>query len=69
MWWLQRPERGRSDLDNGDLIENAEREGYDVLRTTDQGMRYLQNLGGGSAATVVVLTFGHRSAGSGQSCS
>ena len=27
-------ERGWSDLDNGDLIENAEREGYDDLITT-----------------------------------
>ena len=32
-------ERGWSDLDNGDLIENAEREGYDVLITTDQNLR------------------------------
>ena len=39
-------ERGWSDLDNGDLIENAEREGYDVLITTDQNMRYQQNLAG-----------------------
>ena len=29
-------EQGWSDLDNGDLIENAEHEGYEVLITTDQ---------------------------------
>ena len=36
-------ERGWSDLD-GDLIDSAEREGYDVLITTDRNLRYQQNL-------------------------
>ena len=49
-------ERGWSDLDNGDLIENAEREGYDVLITTDQNMRYQQNLAGRMLAVVVLLS-------------
>ena len=29
-----------SQLTNGSLIESAEREGYDVLITTDQNLRY-----------------------------
>ena len=37
-------EKGWSDLDNGDLIDLAEQEGYEVFVTTDQGMRYQQNL-------------------------
>ena len=49
-------ERGWSDLDNGDLIENAEREEYDVLITTDQNMRYQQNLAGRMLAVVVLLS-------------
>lgn len=32
-------EKGWSDLDNGDLIEKAEQEGFEVLITTDQNMR------------------------------
>ena len=37
-------EKGWSDLDNGDLIDLAAQEGYEVFVTTDQGMRYQQNL-------------------------
>ena len=36
-------DRGWSDLDNGELIEKAEEDGYQVLITTDQNMRYQQN--------------------------
>ena len=49
-------ERGWSDLDNGDLIEKAEQEGYEVLITTDQNMRYQQNLAGRRLAIVVLLS-------------
>ena len=49
-------ERGWSDLDNGDLIDSAEREGYDVLITTDQNLRYQQNLAGRRLAVVVLLS-------------
>ena len=49
-------ERGWSDLDNGDLIKNAEREGYDVLITSDLNMRNQQNLAGRRLAVVVVLS-------------
>ena len=31
-------------LENGELIRRAEEEGYDVIVTTDQNMRYQQNL-------------------------
>ncbi|MFM8764291.1 MAG: hypothetical protein ACKOEZ_05585 [Spartobacteria bacterium] len=37
-------ENGWSQLTNGSLIESAERDGYDVLTTTDQNLRYQQNL-------------------------
>ncbi len=45
-------EGGWSDLDNGDLIDNDEREGCDVLITTDQNLRYQQNLAGRRLAVV-----------------
>lgn len=49
-------ERGWSDKDNGELLDLAEAEGYDVLVTTDQNLRYQQNLGGRRLAVVVLLT-------------
>ena len=49
-------ERGWSDLDNGDLIVKAEQEGYQVFVTTDQSMRYQQNLAVGRLAIVVLLS-------------
>ena len=49
-------EGGWSDLDNGDLIDSAERAGYDVLITTDQNLRYQQNLAGRRLAVVVLLS-------------
>ena len=49
-------EKGWSDLDNGDLIEKAEQEGFEVLVTTDQNMRYLQNITGRRLAVLVLLS-------------
>jgi len=49
-------ERGWSELDNGDLIARAEDEGYDILVTTDQNMRYQQNLAARRLAAVVLLS-------------
>ena len=49
-------ERGWSDSDNGDLIDSAEQAGYDVLITTDQNLRYQQNLAGRRLAVVVLLS-------------
>ena len=49
-------ERGWSGLGNGDLIEEAEQEGYEVFITTDQNMRYQQNLTDKRLAIVVLLS-------------
>ncbi len=49
-------ERGWSELGNGDLIARAEDEGYDVVVTTDQNMRYQQNLTGRRVAILVLLS-------------
>ena len=48
--------RGWSGLGNGDLVEEAEQEGYEVLITTDQNMRYQQNLIDKRLAIVVLLS-------------
>ena len=50
------PEMRWSDLDNGYLLNKAEREGYQVLITTDQSMRYQQNLSGRPLAIIVLLS-------------
>jgi hypothetical protein len=42
-------ERGWSDLENGALLAAAERRGYELLITTDQNLKYQQNLGGTEA--------------------
>ena len=47
---------GMADLGNGDLIERAEKEGYQVLITTDQNIRYQQNRIGRRSALVVLLS-------------
>ena len=49
-------ERGWSNLSNGDLLDAAEREGYQLLITTDQNLRYQQNLAGRQIAIVVLLS-------------
>lgn len=49
-------ERGWSELSNGDLIARAEDEGYEVVVTTDQNMRYQQDLTGHRLAIVVLLS-------------
>ena len=43
-------------LQNGDLISQAEAAGLEVLVTTDQNLRYQQNLGGRRLAVVVLLS-------------
>ena len=47
--------RGWSDKDNGELLDLAEREGYEVLVTTDQNLRHQQNLTGRRIGIVVLL--------------
>ena len=49
-------ERGWSELSNGELLDHAEREGFHVLITTDQNMRYQQNLSRTRMAIVVLLS-------------
>jgi hypothetical protein len=49
-------ERGWSTLKNGDLLDAAEREGFQVMVTTDSRLRYQQNLGGRSIAIVCLLS-------------
>jgi hypothetical protein len=49
-------ERGWSTLKNGDLLAAAEQEGFDTLVTTDQQLRYQQNLMGRRIAILVLGT-------------
>ena len=49
-------ELGWSTLTNGELIERAERAGYDVLVTTDSNLRHHQNLANFRLAFVVLVT-------------
>ena len=49
-------ERGGSYLQNGALLDDAEREGYELLITTDQSLKYQQNLGGRPLAILVLLS-------------
>ena len=49
-------ERGWSTLANGNLLDTAEREGYNLLVTTDRNLRYQQNLTNRQIAIVVLLS-------------
>jgi hypothetical protein len=49
-------ERGWDRLQNGDLLKIAEAEAFDVLVTTDAGIKYQQNLSGRKIAIVVLLS-------------
>ena len=49
-------EKGWSNLKNGDLLTQAETEGFDVLITTDQNLRYQQNLSTRKLSVVVLMT-------------
>lgn len=46
--------RGWEELDNGDLLKEAEAAGFDVLLTTDKNLGYQQNLMGRKIAVVVL---------------
>ena len=48
-------ERGWSDKDNGALLDLAEREGYEILVTTDQNIRHQQNLAGRHIGILVLM--------------
>lgn len=49
-------ERGWSTLKNGDLLDAAEREGFEVLVTTDKSLRHQQNLRARSIVVIVLTT-------------
>ena len=43
-------------MTNGDLLDIAESEGFELLITTDQNMRHQQNLAGRRLAVLVLLS-------------
>lgn len=49
-------ELGWNNLKNGELLQKAEESGFSVLVTTDQNLRYQQNLTGRKIAVVVLTT-------------
>lgn len=49
-------ERGWAEMQNGDLLAAAETAGYDALLTTDQNLRYQQNLATRKIAIIVLKT-------------
>lgn len=49
-------ERGWSTLKNGELLDAAEREGFEVFVTTDSSLKYQQNLQSRRIAIVVLTT-------------
>ena len=49
-------EKGWSHLANGEFLTRAEAEGFDMLITTDQNLRYQQNLMSWKISIVVLLT-------------
>ena len=48
-------EKGWSAKDNGELLDLAEMEGYEVFVTTDQSLRHQQNLANRRIGVVVLL--------------
>ena len=49
-------ELGWSKLNNGELLDSAEKEGFAVLVTTDANIKYQQNLSSRRIALVVLTT-------------
>ena len=49
-------EKGWAELSNGDLLDRAEQEGYEVMITADQGISHQQSVGRRGLATVVLLS-------------
>ena len=49
-------ERGWAELRNGNLLDNAEGDGYEVLIAADQSMRYQQNIGRRQISVIVLLS-------------
>lgn len=51
-------EMGWQALKNGELLDQAQEAGFEVLLTVDQNLRYQQNLQGRSIAVVVMIAGG-----------
>lgn len=49
-------ERGWERLSNGEFLDQADAEGYDLLITTDQSLRFQQNLTARPFGVVVLMT-------------
>jgi predicted nuclease of predicted toxin-antitoxin system len=49
-------EQGWANLENNQLLQVAEEEGYDLLITTDQNLQYQQDLRGRKLAILVLLS-------------
>ncbi len=49
-------ERGWSEMENGELLDTAEREGYHLLITTDRNLKHQQNLANRQLGIVVLLS-------------
>ena len=49
-------ELGWSNLENGELLAAAEKQGFNLLITTDQNLRYQQNLTERKIGVVVLMT-------------
>lgn len=49
-------EKGWAHLQNGDLLESAEQEGYELFLTTDQNLPHQQNLSERSIRVLVLLS-------------
>lgn len=49
-------EQGWSELKNGDLLNTAEHEGYELFVTTDQNLRYQQNFSDRRLAILVLMS-------------
>ena len=49
-------ERGWSTLSNGDLLRTAEKAEYELFITTDQNLRYQQNIAGRALGILVLMS-------------
>ncbi len=43
-------------MQNGDLLDKAEEDGFELLITTDQNLRYQQNLAGRRLGILILLS-------------
>ncbi|NKB65449.1 MAG: hypothetical protein GKR89_00170 [Candidatus Latescibacteria bacterium] len=49
-------ERGWAQLQNGELLEVCEQEGFQIFISTDQNLRYQQNLSSRQLAIIILLS-------------